>query len=355
MGRGDALPTLARAGKTACAVRGAVNCAVRCAVACALSFASCQTLPETPRDGVSRTDAAAPLPPGAFTFELATRDADFEAAAAELAPLVAGQFERTSRLGHLESRASFELRGEVVDGGFEQCEGDVFLAPGGRGAVRLTKLGDNLAWIGGDAERSWVFTFRDGRCDARVYVRLVSAEAPATPGTELTPESVRVLSGLAALPREMLLARIPGASATGSVRERFELRWPLGARITAALRFGPDGLPAGVVLRRDGVEVARSETSDYVRARMDAVAEGAWPFVPRRIRILAPRSGADLRVFLDAPAAQSKRMKQRFFDLDALLTQFMPASVEYVERDGSGEGSGGDVPSAGPAPEAGRP
>ena len=182
-----------------------------------------------------------------------------------------------------------------------------------------------------------------------------------TPGTEprvgepdlvlLTPESVRVLSGLSALPREMLLARVPGAPAKGSIRERFELRWHIGAGIAAALRFGSDGLPAGVALRREGVEVARSETSDYVRARMDAVAEGAWPFVPRRIRILAARSGADLRVFLDVPAAQSKRMKARFFELDALLTQFMPESVEYVEREGSGDGA----PSAGPTPKADRP
>lgn len=330
-----------------------------CVLSSALLVGACAAAP------APRVAAAPPAPPGTFTFELASREADFEAAAAELAPLVAGQVERARRLEHLESRASFELRGDVVGGGFEQCEGDVFLAPGGRGAVRLTKLGENLAWIGGDASKAWVFIFREGRCEARVFDRTVSERAAATPGAEpregepdlvlLTPESVRVLAGLAPIPEEMLLARVPGAADGGTVRERFEIRWTLGSGAVAALRFGPDGLPATVALRRDGVELARSETSGYVRARIDSVAQGAWPFVPRKVRIVAPGSGADLRVYLDEPSAQAKRMKARFFELESLLKQFMPATVTYVEGPGvempSAEPSAVEHPTGQPRPE----
>jgi hypothetical protein len=89
----------------------------------------------------------------------------------------------------------------------------------------------------------------------------------------------------------------------------------------------------------DGVKIAEATLADPVRASMTDIAQGAWPTVARRVEVVAPRSGASIKIFLDTPAASATRMKPRFFELDALLTQLRPEVVEFVTKSKPGDSS----------------
>jgi len=264
---------------------------------------------------------------------------DFELAAAEFSPLIAGQIERAGRLATFESRAALELRYRDDSGDhFEQCDADIFLSTGGRGALRLVKLGSNLMWIGGDGARAWIFRLDGSPTTVTIYEGLaggVQVDAGEVVGTGeftlLSPESVRVLMGIAPLPTESFLARIPGVAVGAPIRERFEVRWTMAKGVLAAMRFGADGLPSAVFLRgKDETEIARTTLSEPVRAPAENIAQGAWPMVARRIEMVATRSGSNVRIYLDGPLSQAKRMKPKFFVLDEILAQLRPDSVVHV-------------------------
>lgn len=265
----------------------------------------------------------------------------------ELAALVAQQNERAIRLATFESRASLEFRYRDATGEhFEQCEADIFLSPPNRGALRVMKVGTNLWWIGGDGERSWIFELNVTPKRATVYDRGASgvfAESSDVVGTGeftlLSPESVRLLMGHAAIADDWTAVALGDSESTAAVHDRFGVRVNLASqtdgvpRLTATTRFGADGLPISVtVASLDGVEVAKATLRDPVRAPMVDIAQGAWPTVARRIEVVAPRSGAAIKIFLDSPTANANRMKPRFFDLDALLTQLRPEVVEFVTK-----------------------
>ena len=280
-------------------------------------------------------------PSAAMTGELAR-------ARVELAPFVAQQNERAVRLATFESRASLEFRYSDATGEhFEQCEADIFLSPPNRGALRVMKVGTNLWWIGGDGDRSWIFELNVTPKRATVYDRGASgvfAEAGDVVGTGeftlLSPESVRLLMGQAAIADDWTPVLFNGAEPAAPMHKRFGVRTTLkstsdGApRLTATTRFGADGLPISLtVASMEGVEVATATLRDPVRAPMVDIAQGAWPTVARRIEVVAPRSGAAIKIFLDSPTASANRMKPRFFELDALLTQLRPEVVEFVTKE----------------------
>ena len=271
-----------------------------------------------------------------------------------LTPLVAQQNERSARLATFESRASLEFRYRDASGEhFEQCEADIFLAPPNRGALRVMKVGTNLWWIGGDGTRSWIFELNVTPKRATVYDSSASgvfAEAGDVVGTGeftlLSPESVRLLMGHAAIAEEWVPVAFEGVAKDAPLAERFGVRVQLeakgasAARLFATTTFGRDGLPRALSIESmDGVKIAEATLTDPVRAPMTDIAQGAWPTVARRVEVVAPRSGASIKIFLDTPAASATRMKPRFFELDALLTQLRPEVVEFVTKSNPGDSS----------------
>ncbi len=250
---------------------------------------------------------------------------------------------RASRLDTLESRASLELRYRDSDGEhFDQCEADIFLASGDRGALRATKVGTNLLWVGSDGVRGWVFLLEKDPTSLTVYDRVdTRAWSSALDGGAadelilLAPKSVRTLGGMHAIPADARVVRLPdapsGAPAGGSVLDRHAVVYAPFAGCEIALRFTADGLPAEVRVldRGDGPRfVAR--LSEYTPAPAANLAQGAWPKVPRRIEVDAARRGATVRIYLDEPAAMMRRMKPRFFSLEELTAQLRPDSVKHV-------------------------
>jgi hypothetical protein len=293
-------------------------------------------------------------PTGARTPEmLRVEQADAERRFAEW---IVAHNTRVSRLETFESRASLELRYTDADGAhFDQCEADIFLAAGGRGAVRATKVGNNLLWVGSDGTRGWVFLLEKDptalivhdRIDESLFARsLNGGTAPGAAFLLLAPQSVRTLAGMRELPAGATIRRIEGAADDAPLEGRFELVFQPFPGVDATMRFGADGLPVQVrVLDRGGTVRLEARLAEYMPAQAANLAQGAWPKVPQRIEVDAlavENAGAgggqptQARIYLDAPLAMARRMKPRFFALEDLTAQLRPDSVQHVvAADGS--------------------
>jgi len=298
------------------------------AVACVVLVAACG--PKTEPSGASRMeDRAIPSSPD------------------RLAGLVTAHNARVARLETVESRGSLELRYSDRDGEhFDQCEFDVFLAPGGRGALRATKLGNNFLWIGGDGTRGWVFRLDIEPSLLKIYDRvgdhdLGQAGDGAGEFALLTPGTVRAVSGLQPIPGDHEWIPVGAREGVEGVEQGFELAYRSGpARVF--MRFAGDGLPSAVrVLDGRGTVVLESTLAEYVPAEAANLAQGAWPRVPRRIEIVAARANGRATLLLDEPIAMAKRIKPRFFDLEELTAQLRPDRVEHAiaAEPGSADGN----------------
>lgn len=258
-------------------------------------------------------------------------------AAARIAGFVAGHNARVARLETVESRGSLELRYRDADGEhFDQCEFDVFLAAGGRGALRATKLGNNFLWIGGDGVRGWVFRLDTEPTLLKVYDHV--SEHDLGQGADgagefalLTPGTVRALAGLQPIAEQNSVRPVDGADPALPAEARSEVVYQSGGA-TVCVRFGAtDGLPASVrVLDARGDVLVSSTLGEYVPAQAANLAQGAWPRLPRRVEIVAARADGRATLHLDEPIAMAKRMKPRFFSLEELTAQFRPDRVEHA-------------------------
>lgn len=268
-------------------------------------------------------------PPGAST----PAHREVSASPERLALLVAAHNARVARLETVESRGSLELSYSDRDGDhFDQCEFDVFLAPGGRGALRATKLGNNFLWIGGDGTRGWVFRLDTEPSLLKVYDRVADhdlgqARDGAGEFALLTPGTVRAVAGLQPIPGDH--EWMPVAAHEPAAQD-FELAYRSGpARVF--VRFAGDGLPSSVrVLDGQGTVVLESTLAEYVPAEAANLAQGAWPRLPRRIEIVAAKANGRAVLLLDEPIAMAKRIKPRFFSLEELTAQFRPDRVEHA-------------------------
>lgn len=303
------------------------------AVAAAMTVGGCGPKPAT--DPV-------PTPPAEVVLSAEEVRPQFES-------IVAAHNGRAARLDTLESRASLELRYSDDSGDhFDQCEADVFLASGGRGALRATKVGSNLLWVGSDGKQGWIF-----RLDKQPTSLTVFDDIGATaPGTRLagegaaefsllSPACVRALAALGPIPADFILKPVETPTSEGA---RFEVCYPLGAGAEARVRFGADRLPAAVrLVTGSGRVIVSAELGEYTPAQAESLAQGAWPKVPRRIVATMPATArakaAEARLYLDAPIAMARRMKPRFFVLDELVAQLRPDAIEHVvAADGSESG-----------------
>ena len=275
-----------------------------------------------------RTEPAAPA-----VVSSATVQAD------RFAAWIAAHNTRVSRLETVESRGSLELRYSDTDGEhFDQCEFDVFLAPGGRGALRATKLGNNFLWIGGDGTRGWIFRLDTDPTVLKVYDRVAEHDlGQSSDGAGefalLTPGTVRAVAGLQPIPTQHELRPIEAADAGAPPEQRMEVAYAPGgsAGTKVFVRFGADGLPCAVrVVDARGSVAVSSTLAEYVPAQAANLAQGAWPRIPRRIEITATRADGRATLHLDEPVAMAKRTKPRFFSLEELTAQFRPDRVEHA-------------------------
>ena len=262
---------------------------------------------------------------------------------ARFAEIVAAHNVRASRLETLESRASLELRYSDQDGDhFDQCEADIFLASGGRGALRATKVGNNILWVGSDGTRGWIFRL-DSKPTRLTVFEGIGALPPgqrlagdgAAEFSLLSPGAVRTIAGIAPIAEGWQLRPIDGVAAASTIESRLELVSALSADTDAVVRFTKGGLPESVRIEPRGAKpILLAALSEYVPAQVENLSQGAWPQVPRKIVVTGVASAgtkdSEARLYLDAPIAMSKRMRPRFFVLDELVGQLRPDAVEHI-------------------------
>jgi len=290
-----------------------------------------------------------------------------------LAEVVARHNARVARLETFESRASLELRYSDRDGEhFDQCEADIFLASAGRGAVRATKVGNNLLWVGSDGTQGWMFRLDREPTSLTVFDRVddgamgellkaaggsgAGGGGAGAQGAEgfalLAPQSVRLLAGMRAIePPYSVRALAPtegGDDLSRPVAERYEVVFRAIDGIEASVRFGRDGLPAAVAVASvGGARMLTATLGEYESAQAANIAQGAWPKVPRRIAVTSERSKAEARIYLDAPIAMAKRMKPKFFVLSDLVALLRPDAVQHVVAVDGADGERVSGPSGG--------
>jgi hypothetical protein len=280
---------------------------------------------------------------------------------AEFRPLIDAHNARVAKLEALEATGVVEVWfREGDDRKREQLDVDLLLASGGRGSLRLKKLSNDFASVGGDGRRSWIFDLRTKPARATVFDALptdLEAGAVRALGSgeidALSPAALRFMMGITPIPADArVVARrgARGAEATDRPVETGEgpvatyratycatycATWTR-ASVTARMSFGADGLPDEILLEdATGALIATSRLSAYEPARVDGLSQLAWPKVATRFRADAPSSQVEAQFKLE-PAkleAQQRRGKTKLFDLDALIAHFRPESVEYILRE----------------------
>ena len=274
--------------------------------------ASCAPKATDPVPAPPRTADAPPLP---------TRDR-----------IVASERARVGGLRVLHARGVAELRWSDAQGDhFEQGDADLRWCAGRGIAVSVSKLGDRHLWVGSDGSRWWRFDLKSSPSRLRVGHPSVAPGAEgAAPGSGLRG----LLNGVPG-PRVLGLLAIEPAEGAVPV-ERDGVAWfaipPEGAA-RAEAGFDPRTLapvavrlvtPSGASLEAGFTETFGVETA--------GAAPGAWPRIPRRVRLQA--SGVDgpplaLRLALDVAVADAEAAgREVLYDLEALRERFMPESVE---------------------------
>jgi len=262
---------------------------------------------------------------------------------------------RVRRLPVLESRGVIEFRWRDADGAhFEQCDLDLFAILPDRFALRASKIGERFLWLGGDANRWWVFFLNGKPTRLEVYPfdrpfdRPVGGPVGGGAGENavtLSPREILTLAGLVPLPpADSPLVR--GATGSDGVTVIEVAAHDAIPRSRWGFTAGTLTPAAIELLAADGTVVARSVLTSYVSVPADGLAVGAWPRVPSRIELSASdaargeaigtATSGSLRITLDAPSARGERIRDRLFDLEELQRSLRPDTVVRFEPIGSG-------------------
>lgn len=243
-----------------------------------------------------------------------------------LGSIHARQDARAKALRFLESRGVVEFRWkENGQERFEQCDLRLFAVPPDRTAFRLSKLGEQYAWIGSDEQTWWVFRLKDrpSSVEVRTY-----ADAGGEGLSIASPRVVLLVAGLAAFPPLESCRLLPGKDSDGE--RTVEFTSPAAPGLVQCRIDLRSGLPKAVVLfDRSGGVLLSSSLGDYVSASTSGLATGDWPSVPRKIVVTRETDGATIRLSLDEPTGRGDRIRSQFFEFEDLLRSLRPDEVVY--------------------------
>jgi len=278
----------------------------------------------------------------------------------------AAQERRLDALLPFHAAGQIELRWTDRDGAhFEYCRGEVFVRAPSDAALSLTKVGERFLWLGESGNRRFLF---DLRTKAPVLWLVGGLESrpprPArTPDSGDSPDSrdsaplvaqqasIFDLLGLMPFPpAEDLDAVLEGDART--LRVEFA---GVGGPIRVTIDV-PSLLPTRIEqLDAQGGLLLTSVFSEYESVDRDEMAPGALPKFPSRVVVTtaafesddsptepqpipaSKRSGADqkpaapkeeIRLFLGPTKDGVERIRDRLFDLEALIETFKPVRIE---------------------------
>lgn len=308
--------------------------------------AACETPPK-PGDAARTVE---PAPPFAPTW----------------AEVVAAQEQRLNSLLPFHAAGQIELRWSDRDGShFEYCRGEVFIRPPSDAALSLTKVGERFLWLGESGEngdrRRFLFDLRTkapvlwlvgGRPPRTVDAARTARESEASP-LVVQQASIFDLLGLMPFPQADALDAVLEGDAKSLMVEFAGVGGPLRVTIDIASR-----LPTRIEqLDADGALLLTSVLSENESVDRDQMAPGALPKFPSRVVVTtaavetnsasiddasrsnatlkpAPKSTAqptpkeEIRLFLTPTTEGRERIKDRLFDLEALIETFKPVRIE---------------------------
>jgi hypothetical protein len=263
--------------------------------------------------------------------------------AATLEAIASSERARAGELRVLVARGVTELRWRDESGDrFEQGDADLRWCAGRGFAVSISKLGDRYAWVGSDGRRWWQFFLKAEPSTLRWGTLAPAAVAAGGPAAEEggggADESLRSLAG--GTPSPVLLGLrplVPRADAAPEVRG--ELLWiecePEGrARVEAA--FDPKSLaPLRVRMSVPGGATVLSNFDGMLPVETLGTAQGAWPRMPRRVRIEASgvKQASSIALLLSLESARADADaadRPLLYDLDALRERFAPQDVKEL-------------------------
>lgn len=243
----------------------------------------------------------------------------------------------------LVARGVTEIRWRDESGDrFEQGDADLRWCAGRGFAVSISKLGDRYAWVGSDGRRWWQFFLKAEPSTLRWGALAPAAVAAGGPAAEEggggADESLRSLAG--GTPSPVLLGLRPLVPCAGTAPEvRGELLWiecePEGrARVEAA--FDPKSLaPLRVRMSVTGGATVLSSFDGMLPVETLGTAQGAWPRMPRRVRIEASgvKQASSIALLLSLESARADADaadRPLLYDLDALRERFAPQDVKEL-------------------------
>jgi hypothetical protein len=227
--------------------------------------------------------------------------------------VAASERARVGALRVLHARGVAEARWRDAEGEhFDQGDADLRWSAARGIAVGISKLGERYAWVGSDGRRWWRFEPK------ATPSRLVTGSGPDDPSSGVP--SARVVG---------LLPLEPAAGAVAELRDGsawFAIAPAGAARAEAA--FDPATLEPRAVrlVARDGSAI-EAVFDGFLAVETAGAAPGAWPRIPRRVRVAA--AGTSIVVALDVARADAEAAdRAQLYDLDALRTRFAPQAVE---------------------------
>ena len=226
-------------------------------------------------------------------------------------------------------RASLVVVYSVLDesGRPESMQGDGQLAvvPPDRLMCRVTHIGRSgvILWAGSDDRGYWLYDGRERSARKLYYGR--HSEFGRGAGRELAvplhPRHLPMFLGMLPLP-----AAPPGPAPVVRWHKGFYLLRVPGMPVRLWMDAKNDRIARVDVLDRAGRSRVRALLSDYEPVEQTDRPPGAWPRVPRSVRIIRPESGEELRLKLGS--LRDSDIKDTWFDLNLLMDKLFRVPAE---------------------------
>lgn len=247
--------------------------------------------------------------------------------------LIAAQNDRAARLATTCSDGVIELRWED-DKGEHTDQGDIELwqTTGNRTAARISKLGEDLFWLGSMDEQWWLFDLTT-KGDRVLYRGTHEQVGERLAGLGVRPLALLDLMGLTAIAADPAgEARPLGIEKTGKAL-RLEARGRGGP-----LRYEFDAtslLPTSIqLLDTAGAVIAASTLSRFESVPAPNTAIMARPKMPRTIDIQLQQAGeggivGDVKISFNQTVGEiDPKQLAQIFDLERLIAALRPDRVD---------------------------
>jgi hypothetical protein len=230
--------------------------------------------------------------------------------------------ERIERIHSVGARGTIGLRWTDEDGSHtEQGNLDLWLTMPDRTALNVDVMGERIMWLGSDASRAWLFSFRGGETALRVVPADASMMA-GDHGLPVNPGAIFALCGLTPLPAA------GSEPVLDAGRDALKVSGEVGAAPVLLYLDRVSLLPVRVeILARDGNVVTYStiKLDRYERVRLAGRSVLAGELFPTHVDMYADELQVKISVY-----SPDDDVRDWYFDIEQLTEKFSPTRVESL-------------------------